>query len=117
MSQQINTVAYLHIAYGIFVLLGGFIAFFVLLGSGIISGDRTAIAVTSGIGLLIMLVLLVIGLPSLFAGYGLLRRREWARILAFIMSILALFSFPVGTAIGGYTLWVLSKEEVRAAFR
>ena len=40
-------------------------------------------------------------------GIGLLRRERWGRILALVVSILALFKFPFGTALGIYTLWVL----------
>jgi hypothetical protein len=45
---------------------------------------------------------------ALIAGYGLLNRRPWGRIVAIIASILALFKFPIGTALGIYTLWVLA---------
>jgi zinc ribbon protein len=41
------------------------------------------------------------------AGYGLLQRESWARILALILGFLALFNIPFGTALGIYTLWVL----------
>jgi hypothetical protein len=53
----------------------------------------------------------VIGIPSLIAGIGLLNRKRWARILAIILAILALSSFPIGTAAGIYTLWVLTQRE------
>ena len=44
---------------------------------------------------------------ALIAGYGLLNRRPWGRIVAIIVAILALINFPFGTALGIYTLWVL----------
>jgi hypothetical protein len=44
---------------------------------------------------------------ALAAGYGLLNRRPWGRIVAIIAAILALIKFPLGTALGIYTLWVL----------
>jgi hypothetical protein len=40
-------------------------------------------------------------------GIGLLRRERWARLLALIAGILVLIKFPIGTALGIYTLWVL----------
>lgn len=40
-------------------------------------------------------------------GYALLNRTSWGRILAIVAGILALFKFPLGTALGIYTLWVL----------
>ena len=116
MQPRINTAAYLHIGYGILIVLIGILVFVILTGSGWISGDRTAIAVTSGLGIFFIVLFLVLSLPSLLAGYGLLHRREWGRVLAFIMSIIHLFSFPIGTAIGAYTLWAISNDELRTEF-
>jgi zinc-ribbon domain len=45
---------------------------------------------------------------ALIAGYGLLNRRPWGRVLAIIAGVLALIKFPLGTALGIYTLWVLA---------
>jgi len=42
-----------------------------------------------------------------FAGWGLLRREPWARMLTIVLSFLALFHVPLGTALGIYSLWVL----------
>jgi hypothetical protein len=56
-------------------------------------------------------VFFVIGIPSLIAGIGLLKQKGWARILAIVVAILALSSFPLGTAAGVYTLWVLTHRE------
>jgi len=41
------------------------------------------------------------------AGWGLMHREPWARILALVLGFVALFNIPVGTALGVYTLWVL----------
>ncbi len=45
---------------------------------------------------------------ALIAGYGLLNRAPWGRTLAIIAAIFALLKFPLGTALGIYTLWVLA---------
>jgi hypothetical protein len=45
---------------------------------------------------------------ALLSGYSLLTRRPWGRVLAIIAAILALIKFPLGTALGIYTLWVLA---------
>jgi O-antigen ligase len=44
---------------------------------------------------------------GLFAGWGLMERQPWARMLAIILGIFSLFDVPFGTALGVYTLWVL----------
>jgi uncharacterized membrane protein (DUF2068 family) len=56
-------------------------------------------------------VLVALGALSLFAGMGLLKQKRWARALAIIVAVLALAGFPIGTAVGIYTLWVLFREE------
>jgi len=45
---------------------------------------------------------------ALLAGFGLLNRRPWGRVVAIIAAILGLLHFPLGTALGIYTLWVLA---------
>ena len=41
------------------------------------------------------------------AGWGLMQREHWARVLALVLAFIALFNIPFGTAIGVYTMWVL----------
>jgi hypothetical protein len=45
---------------------------------------------------------------TVLTGYALMTRQPWGRILAIVFSIFALFHFPLGTALGIYTLWVLA---------
>lgn len=45
------------------------------------------------------------------AGYGLLQRERWARVLTLVLSFLALFHIPFGTALAIYSLWVLLPAE------
>lgn len=44
---------------------------------------------------------------GVLAGWGLLERRPWARMLTIVLGCLSLFDVPFGTALGAYTLWVL----------
>ena len=48
---------------------------------------------------------------SFCAAWGLPRREPWARMLTIVLAFLALFSVPLGTALGIYTLWVLLPGE------
>jgi hypothetical protein len=41
------------------------------------------------------------------AGWGLIQREPWARLVALVLGFIALFNVPFGTAVGVYTLWVL----------
>jgi hypothetical protein len=42
-----------------------------------------------------------------FAGWGLLQRDPWARVLLLVLAFISLINVPFGTAVGVYTLWVL----------
>ena len=52
------------------------------------------------------------------AGWGLMQRESWARVIALVLGFISLFNIPFGTAVGVYTLWVLlpvqSQEEYEA---
>jgi hypothetical protein len=58
---------------------------------------------------------------GIVAGWGLLERQPWARMLAIVLGCLSLLDMPFGTALGIYTLWVLlpakSEEEYRQIAR
>jgi hypothetical protein len=51
------------------------------------------------------------GIPTFIAGLGLLLRQSWAPLFALIMGILKLISFPIGTAIGIYAIWIYSEDQ------
>ena len=44
---------------------------------------------------------------AIFLGWSLLKRKPWGRTLAIVAAVLALLKFPLGTALGIYTLWVM----------
>jgi hypothetical protein len=51
------------------------------------------------------------------AGWGLLQRESWARVLSLVVGFLALFNIPIGTALGIYTLWVLLSAQADDEYR
>ena len=57
-----------------------------------------------------------IWLPSLIilAAVGTLRRTKWGRWVSYLISCVLLLGVPIGTFLGGYMLWHLTKY--RAAF-
>jgi hypothetical protein len=50
------------------------------------------------------------GLLHLFLAWSLYEFKPWARILGLVVGFLALLRFPLGTALGAYTIWVLLPE-------
>lgn len=65
--------------------------------------------------------ILIKAAAAFFAGWGLLQRESWARMLTLVLAFLSLFNFPFGTALGIYSMWVLlpakSEKEYEAAVR
>jgi phage shock protein PspC (stress-responsive transcriptional regulator) len=50
------------------------------------------------------------------AGWGLLHREAWARIITLVLAFISLFNIPFGTAIGVYTLWVLLPRQAQEEY-
>lgn len=101
-----------------FFLLVGVCSLLALPVSGVFAdiGDPTGefwayFGVTCGV-----IWLLISGIALVLAGWGLLRMKQWARWLAFVLAIFGLFAFPIGTVIGAVIIWYLLKEDVREAF-
>jgi hypothetical protein len=63
------------------------------------------------------LMFISIPIVNIITGVGLLRYREWARILAVVLAAFMLLGFPFGTAVGIYAFWVLLSSEGSASYR
>lgn len=48
--------------------------------------------------------------------WALLTRQNWGRVLAIVAAVLSLMKFPLGTALGVYTLIVLARPGARQAW-
>jgi hypothetical protein len=59
---------------------------------------------------------LILAVAGICVGWGLMRYEPWARIVAIIVGILALFHPPFGTALGIYTLWVLLSNDAATLY-
>lgn len=60
-------------------------------------------------------VIILFSIPSVIGGIGLLNHKKWALTLLLILGCFKLFSFPIGTAIGVYTIWVYSENHKQVA--
>lgn len=116
MDTHVKILGVIYIVAGLLMALLGLFLFGILTGSGIISGDHTAMLTTGIIGTALALFFGLLSLPSIIAGFGLLKFRNWARVLAIILGVLHLFGFPIGTAIGVYTLYVLLNDKTTPLF-
>jgi hypothetical protein len=116
MRDQVNILGWLFIAFGSLMILIALVVFFVLAGSGAVSGDRDAMFITGTVGAAILIFLTALALPNLVTGWGLLRYRPWARILAMVLGALHVFAFPFGTLLCIFAFYVLLKPEATRLF-
>lgn len=116
MEKHINVVAALHIGLSILGIIIGGIVFAVLYFVRNVSGDPDAEMVLTIIANIMIVFVVIVSLPGIIAGLGLFKRKEWARILTLILSVIDLFNIPIGTAVGVYSIWALVQPEVVAAF-
>ena len=116
----------LGVLYLVLSALGLLSALFLLLAIGGAAGivgaaaepqdAAVAIPIIGIAGTALVAMLTILSLPGLLAGWGLLKFKRWARILAVVLSILNLFNIPIGTALGIYGLWVLLSKDSEPLF-
>lgn len=116
MDEHIKILGILYIAFSALGLIAGLLIFVAITGGGLISGNAAAIGITSIVGTAIAGVLLLISAPGIIGGMGLLKRQSWARVLVLVLGIINLVNIPFGTALGIYTIWVLTNKETEALF-
>ncbi|NIM65396.1 MAG: hypothetical protein GTO51_05325 [Candidatus Latescibacteria bacterium] len=116
MKEHVTILGAFYIAFNVQGILAAMIVLLAVGGGGIISGDPTAIAITSTVAASIATLLLVLSAPGIIGGIGLIKQKPWARILVLILGCLNLLIIPFGTILGIYTLWVLSRDETVELF-
>jgi hypothetical protein len=121
MRDHIRILGILNLIMGAFVALAGVVLLLIMgsvaaylagaMSNG--SGDREAAPIIGSVGIGVAIFLFLLAAPTLIGGWGLMRFRPWSRLLMIIISVLHLFSVPLGTALGVYGLWVLFNDEAR----
>jgi hypothetical protein len=125
MESHVKILGTLHIVFGslgilaavFFLLLFGSIASVVSL-SGSTSARDAAIAVPilGLVGTVLFVVIGALSLPGLIGGIGLVNFAPWSRVFMIVISALDLLSVPIGTALGVYGIWALTRPETEALF-
>jgi hypothetical protein len=68
-----------------------------------------------GLTLAVVALAFVLGV-GVAGGVGLLRGKEWGRILSIVHAALSLFNIPIGTVIGVLAMIYLVRQDVREHF-
>ena len=107
MATHVSILGWLFIiGHALFLAIGLFV-FLLLMGVGYFSTDANSMAVLAVVAVFVGGLMLVLAVPGLLAGYGLLKRRPWGRILALVVAALNIFNVPIGTLMGLYAFYVL----------
>lgn len=124
MLTHIRTVGILHIVFASLTILVGMVLLLLLGGLATFVGTQDSSSdamlgatVLGGIGAFLFVLMVLLSVPGMIAGIGLLRMRPWARVLTIVVSALELLSFPIGTALGLYGLWVMVQPETERLFQ
>ncbi|MGH7505968.1 MAG: hypothetical protein ACRELX_09970 [Longimicrobiales bacterium] len=113
MGTHLTILAILYLLTSIGELLVALAIFGMTAGMGVfMEGGMGWLA--GAIGAFAGFFMLLLGLPGLILGYGLLTRRSWSWLLGLVIGVLSLFNFPIGTVLGLYTFWVLTRPESKA---
>ncbi|MGC9315456.1 MAG: hypothetical protein ACP5G4_07485 [bacterium] len=80
------------------------------------SGDSKAMVGTLIVMIPVAIGGIIIGVLYFFVAKGIHNRKDWARIVGFILAILMLVSIPIGTILGIILLIGFSDEESKAWF-
>lgn len=118
MQKHVDLIGIFWIALGALNFFAGFVTFWVLFGISFLPDmGREAPVILRSVGIGVGIFLFILSVPKIIAGVGLLKKQEWARILALILSFLSLINIPLGTALAIYSFVILTKEEAIQLFR
>jgi hypothetical protein len=119
-ATHVKTLGAIFLALGIAGVLAGIlsaVAFGLLAGiAGVASDEALGSTILGLTGLALTTLLLLASAPAIACGWGLLKFRPWARLLAIVLAAISLVAFPYGTLFGVYALWVLLTKETEAVF-
>src|SRR5688572_21748753 len=116
MDTHVKVLAWLYIVFGVLgSLFGlGLMALLSVIGVAGAASDPDAwmaLPILGFTGAALGVFMLILSLPGIIAGFGLLKFRPWARILTIVLSALNLMNIPLGTIVGVYGLWVMLSDE------
>ncbi len=101
-------------ALGLLLMFGGIASIVSTTGD---PDAEIAVPILGAIGGLIFVIVLVVSVPVIVAGWAIMNYREWGRILGIVVAVIELVNVPIGTVIGIYALWVLLNSQTVELFR
>ncbi|MGB7922927.1 MAG: hypothetical protein WCF57_06755 [Pyrinomonadaceae bacterium] len=120
-EEHNKTLGILHLVYGglqslIMLTMMVFFSFFAEAMRRAPGGGNSEAGLFLGIMMVVLLFSLAFTIPSFVAGYGLLKRKSWAKLWGIIAGVVAGMSFPLGTALCVYSIWFLIGDAGKALY-
>jgi len=117
MESHVKAVGIIHIAFSVLGIILAIVIFSALnIVAKIPDVGEEATRILQLIGVVLPWFFIVFSLPGIVGGIGLLKLQGWARIIVLIISFLGLLNFPIGTAVGIYSIWVLFDKRTEKIF-
>jgi hypothetical protein len=105
-EEHNKTLATLHFIYGAMhglTLLGLLLLVFAVEIAAASANSISSFWIVFGV-IAFVVLLFVVGLLPLAVGYGLTKRKRWAKPLGLALAVISLVNIPVGTALGIYAI-------------
>ncbi|MCX6069580.1 MAG: hypothetical protein NTU91_01795 [Chloroflexi bacterium] len=115
-ETHVSVVGWLQIVNGLLGIIVGALVVTLILGVGTVTEDAVALRIMAVTAAILGGLMLVLSVPGIVAGIGLLRRASWPRVMALVLSAFELVLFPIGTVLATYTVFVLSQQAAINAF-
>jgi hypothetical protein len=129
MEKHISLVGILNIVYGSLALIGAFVLFAIAIGFryffGFISRcshngmDEIPPEVMDIVPLILTVIgilILVFAIIGIIGAVGVMKKKEWVRIIVLVISFFNLLHIPLGTILGVYSIWALLNDETIRLF-
>ncbi len=116
-QKHVSLLGWIYIVLNALTLCIAITVFAIVAGGGMLSGDETAIMITMIVASAVAGLLLLLSVPGIICGAGLIKFRPWARTLALVLGIINLINIPFGTILGVYTLWVMMQPASESLFK
>ncbi len=123
MATHVKVIAVLFIVFGALGALGALFSSFLFSMIAAIVGSTQdpdaplGIAVLGITGATLTTILLILAVPYIICGWGMLKLRSWSRIFGIILAVISLVHIPLGTIFGIYALIILFNKETEALFQ
>jgi hypothetical protein len=116
LETHITVVGWLQIVHCLLGIMWGVFLAALILGVGLAVEEAIVLRILAVTASALGGLLLILSVPGIIAGIGLLRRASWSRVMALVLAVFELALFPIGTLLGGYTIFVLSQRSAAEAF-